>query len=385
MVPKMTGFAQLIVCICTMTVLGGALPCFAGGTSKIRIINNCPITLWVHLTEMPAVNRINGGRAARLLPGATVSYNNVAPFGGGRCWAYYQDPGDKSSYVAPLNAHNGFVEMTVEPHAMNYNISLVDYTTLPVAVQGVRPDGSNCAATTLPWRFIDWKQKLLSCPTELDNYVDSLGIGRCLSGYFYCVKDDNATTKEFCYKMHEAHPAYTALAIYGGNFPEIGGWLIYDSCAAWHRGTFAGNTDTSQYYQGPEKVDGKWVNPYNTYAKWVHKDLGADVYAFANDDHQDHGGFVRCENCDELDITWCPCEKEADVIAHFPIVRLQQEKFIRYQIIAPNGRLLHSGEVSSLEAVSLAVRNRLPRGIYLIALYGRDGLLAAKKTLYLSH
>jgi hypothetical protein len=363
------------------TLVLSSTVCHAAGTSRIVVKNNCPIALWVHFTEMPVVAKPSNGVAIKMNPGESRLFDTLTTFGGGRCWAYYKDPGKVSSFVAPLSSYNGFCEMTVEPHVMNYNVSFVDYASLPVSLVGVKQDGSTCQPTQVCWNLTEWKAKLQECPTELEDYVDDLGIGRCLSAFFYCVKGDNETSKEFCYKMHLAHPAYSAAQIYGGNFPNVGGWLIYDSAAAWNRGTFAGDADSSNYYKGPEKAGDTWVNPYNTYAKWVHRDLAAEVYAFANDDHQNHSGFVRCLNCDELDITWCPCESESVRRAFAPLVRLQNSGFVAYRVIGANGRTLTSGNAASLQDVRTAITARAQAGIYFVVLYDRAGRMVAQKRI----
>jgi hypothetical protein len=132
-------------------------------------------------------------------------------------------------------------------------------------------------------------------------------------------------------------------------------------------------------------VGDAWVKPYNHFAKWVHRDLGSEVYAFANDDHQNHSGFTRCENCDTLEIVWCPCETEAsEKNPYNPVMRLQREKFVRYQLVALSGRVIKSGAVSSMEEVVKALRIKLPHGIYFAALYDRNGGLVSKRKLLVS-
>jgi hypothetical protein len=44
----------------------------AGGSERIVVTNNCPITLWIHFTEMPYTANINGGKAQKFLPNTTV-------------------------------------------------------------------------------------------------------------------------------------------------------------------------------------------------------------------------------------------------------------------------------------------------------------------------
>ena len=64
-------------------------------------------------------------------------------------------------------------------------------------------------------------------------------------------------------------------------------------------------------------------------------------------------------------------------------MRLQDEKFIRYTLFAPNGRTVRTGVATSMEEVSRAISNRLTlsRGVYFVALYGKDGALAASKRI----
>jgi hypothetical protein len=355
----------------------------AGGSERIVVANDCPITLWIHFTETPYTAPINGGKAQKLLPNDTLVYDSLPNFGSGRCWAYYKDPGNASNQYAPLISQNGFVEMTVSggpKGVQNYNISFVDYATLPVKVVGA----GNCIPTIVPVSFADWKYQLKNgCPTQLDDYIDSLGIGRCLGSYDYCVQPGFDADSSYCYKMKDAY-GYDGLALYGGSFggaPQS----FYDSVAGWERGTFAGDADSADYYLGPEQVNGVWTKPYNTYAKWVHKTLDAEVYAFANDDHQNQSGFQACPNSGELDITWCPCEGPTATQGNFtPILRLQNEKFMRYAIIAPNGKTIRTGVASSMQEVSRALSARLSQGVYFLALYGKDGALAASKRILVS-
>jgi len=82
----------------------------AGGSEKIVVTNNCPITLWIHFTEMPYTADINGGKAQKMLPNTTLVYDSLPDFGAGRCWAYYKDPGTAVNKYAPISSYNGFVE-----------------------------------------------------------------------------------------------------------------------------------------------------------------------------------------------------------------------------------------------------------------------------------
>jgi hypothetical protein len=364
----------------------------AGGTQKLVIANDCPITLWIHFTETPYSAPINGAAAKKMNPMDTLIYDSVPNFGSGRCWAYYHDPGTKTSQGAPLIPENGFVEMTVSggPNGVqNYNISCVDYTTLPVKVVGASP---TCIPTIIPVTFKEMQYQLKhGCPTQLNFFDSTLGIGICLGSYDYCVQPGYDTGNIYCNKMWLGHHHH-GTEVYGGSLNPGSSQQLFDSIAAWQRGTFYQDADSSHYWKKPEQDStGKWVNPYNLYAKWIHKTMNAQVYAFANDDHQNQSGFQACTNCGQLNITWCPCENGCadDVLAatkaanFTPVMRLQDEKFIRYTLFAPNGRTVRSGVATSMEEVSRAISNRLTlsRGVYFVALYGKDGALAASRRI----
>ena len=284
----------------------------AGGTQKLVIANDCPITLWIHFTETPYTAPINGAAAQKLLPNDTLVYDSVPNFGSGRCWAYYHDPGAKTSQGAPLIPENGFVEMTVSggpTGVQNYNISFVDYATLPVKVVG---GCSSCIPTIVPVTFAEWKYQLLhGCPTQLNFFDSTLGIGICLGSYDYCVQPGYDTGNIYCNKMWLGHHHH-GTEVYGGSLNPGSPQSLFDSIAAWQRGTFYQDADSADYWKKPEQDSlGNWVNPYNIYAKWIHKTMNSQVYAFANDDHQNQSGFQACPNScghGELDITWCPCE-----------------------------------------------------------------------------
>src|SRR5271157_1430553 len=118
-----------------------------GGTQKVVVANDCPITLWIHFTGNPAPD---GGITHKMAPNDTLTFTNWPDFGAGRCWAYYHDQGTKTNESEQIMPENGFVEMTVSGGAtgvQNYNISYVDYATLPVKVVG---GCSSCIPTIVP-------------------------------------------------------------------------------------------------------------------------------------------------------------------------------------------------------------------------------------------
>lgn len=277
-------------------------PAFAPCTEPpcINVHNGCPVALWIHaLATVP----IDDGNVRRLAPGESWQYGGLVPFGGGRLYAYYEEPMSKRDTTRLVSDKNQFVEMTVDQDpatsawAQNYNISYVDYLSLPVSMKAT---GSSCQETVCGAVFDDWKAKLEECPTDLRN--EHQGIATCTGSFNYCMTPDGTTTYDtthaYCTKMQPAH-GFSGSAVYGGYFPEHPATEVefWDGVAAWNRGTFAGDADESHYYTNA---------PYNDYARWIHQGLGcSNVYAFSTDDHQDKAGFVRCV-VPVLDVIWCP-------------------------------------------------------------------------------
>jgi hypothetical protein len=277
-------------------------PNFAACTRPpcLNVRNNCPIPLWTHAVGTVP---IDDGQVRRLDPGAQFQYAALPEFGGGRLYAYYKEPDSKQDRVRLVSDFNQFVEMSVDRDgptggfAQNYNVSYVDYLSLPVAM---RATGATCAETRCAAPFERWTTRLGECPTELRNRYEQLAT--CIGSYNHCITPAGAATRDttdpYCTKMRDAH-GFAGSAIYGGYFPdhpatEVAFW---DSVAAWNRGTVAGDADDDHYFK---------TEPYNHYARWIHEELGCrKVYAFSTDDHQDKAGFVRCVS-PELNVVWCP-------------------------------------------------------------------------------
>jgi hypothetical protein len=265
----------------------------------LNVYNNCPIPLWSHaIGTVP----IDDGRVRRLNPGEQFQYAGLPPFGGGRLYAYYKEPEAKQDRTRLVSDYNQFVEMTVDTDArgawaQNYNISYVDYASLPVSMKAVGP---GCAETRCGTSFSDWIEMLAHCPTDL-RFPHGV-VSSCTGSYIYCLTRDASgvhdDTRRYCSKMREAH-GFPGSAVYGGVFPDRPATDVafWDGVAAWNRGTFAGDARDDSYYR---------TEPYNHYARWIHRDLGClEVYAFSTDDHQDKAGFVRCSS-PRLDVVWCP-------------------------------------------------------------------------------
>jgi hypothetical protein len=267
----------------------------------IDVYNNCPIPLWTHaIATVP----LDDGNVRRLEPGQQFQYAALPQFGGGRIYAYYQEPARLQDRTRLVSDFNQFVEMTIDTDAtgalmQNYNISYVDYAALPVLMKAA----GSCPATRCGVPFDQWTALLERCPTDLRNRHGRLAT--CTGSYIYCLTRDAAgsydETRPYCRKMQEAH-GHPGSAIYGGVFPErpASDVAFWDGVAAWNRGTTPGDADDSRYYT---------IEPFNHYARFIHRELGClDVYAFSTDDHQDKAGFVRCA-APVLQVIWCPEER----------------------------------------------------------------------------
>jgi hypothetical protein len=250
---------------------------------------------------------IDSGNVRELQPNTQYQYSGLPIFGGGRLYAYYQQPTVLQS-TTPVSFYNGYIEMSVNKDnsgnwAQNYDISYVDSIALPVSVQAE----NGCEATRCGGQFADWIAKLNECPTELRYQAN--GIGTCMGSWNYCIAHDDAGTtndqsQPYCTKMQTAH-GYSGSQIYGGVFPNEPAQNVtfWDGVSAWNRGTFGGDTNVADYYA---------MEPYNDYAKMIHVDMGCrktttqqGVFAYSTDDHQNQAGFVRCSS-PVLDVIWCP-------------------------------------------------------------------------------
>jgi hypothetical protein len=322
------------ICVAHQCVAKGTTvaPTFAACTNPpcMNVYNNCPIPLWSHaIAATGCVGPSDGGctmgpvpiddgNVREIAPNAQYQYAGVGVVGGGRLYAYYQQPTTLQNITAPVSPYNQFVEMTMvtmpvttdagTPSSVwvqNYDISYVDYLSLPVSVQAE----NGCAATTCGSQFSDWTAKLQECPTALLNTAGS--VGTCMGSYNYCITADGTQTydqtKPYCSKMQTAH-GYPGSAVYGGVFPNEPSSAVafWDGVAGWNRGVDGGEADAGAYY----------VNePFNDYAKMIHVDMGCrlapgqvGVYAFSTDDHQGQSGFVECPS-NVLNVVWCPYQQ----------------------------------------------------------------------------
>jgi hypothetical protein len=281
-------------------------PCF-------NVINRCTFPIWVHAKNNDGV--ILQPDLAQLAPATWQQYEVPPEWPAGRINAYYEDPAQSP------NAYDK-VEVTLTNGTMNYNITYVDYVSLPSEMRAVGPE---CQPTAdfdpKIGCYVPRAALLAGCP---DGLLDG---ERCLSANLYCADGNNKGTP-YCHALDEQiqqciaqHPDTCGVAgKLGSGTPEVYGCAGYfDSqppkcmpasetchlegnkwCAALNRGMLDApdEPDSAQYYTKA---------PYNTYAKWVH-DTCPGIYAFAYDDYPANAGesgFRACK-APRLDVVFCP-------------------------------------------------------------------------------
>jgi len=160
--------------------------------------------------------------------------------------------------------------------------------------------------------------------------------------YDYCVQPGYDTGNIYCNKMKLAY-GYDGLAIYGGSFGGAS-QSFYDSIAGWQREPLPETRIPPIIILARNRMPkGNGSNRTTTLPNGSTKTSTQRYMRFANDDHQNQSGFQACPNSGELDITWCPCEGTSLEQGKFtPILRLQNEKFMRYALFAPNGKTVRS-------------------------------------------
>ena len=281
-------------------------PCF-------NVINRCDFPIWVHAKNNDGV--VLTPDLAQLAPAGWQQYSVPPEWPAGRINAYYEDPAQSPEAYDK-------VEVTLTNGTMNYNITYVDYVSLPSEMRAVGP---TCQPTAdfdpKIGCYVPRAALLAGCPDDL------LAGERCLSANLFCAAADNKA-KPYCHALDQQiqqcidqHPDTCGVAgKLGSGTPEVYGCAGYfDSqppncmpasetchlegnkwCAALNRGMLDApdDPDASKYYL---------KSPHNTYAKWVH-DTCPGVYAFAYDDYPasaNESGFRACK-APRLDVVFCP-------------------------------------------------------------------------------
>jgi hypothetical protein len=259
----------------------------------VRVMNNCPFSLWMHGQGGNGSGGVNILQPddAQLTSGSTRDYDAGQFFGSARVTAYRNGPRQNEIQ---------FVEMHYERGTLGYNISYVDYLGLPVEVT------ADCGTTAC---YAPVADALDGCPAHLDDG------DRCRSAGSFCSAPPNRSNP-YCSALDA--DATAALSVPrcrddlqrwlagGGSMDRVGRTpAVYACtdfwassafcCAIVNRGVVDGDpADVCAFYEGE----------HNTYARWVHERCPA-IYAFPYDDSGDQGGFHQCPTR-ELRITWCP-------------------------------------------------------------------------------
>jgi len=259
-----------------------------------RLMNNCPMTLWVQNTNNADQWPENGG-VLELASKTTKEFD--MPNGVSQRIQTFKNaaPGQAGSVLIQ------FAEMNAAPgKALNYNLSHVDWLGLPVEINGIGTN-QDCGVTACYKPYADI---LTGCPPQL---LDATN-GKCTAPFHYC-SDAAHASEAFCTVLNDA-ASQTVMNdpdCKGGNvgspadiFGCAGFWGSSAACCAKvHRGvTGNAKSDTNNclYYKNA---------PYDVYAAWAHQQCPF-IYAFAYDDFNDQSGFHTCTKGTEMDITYCP-------------------------------------------------------------------------------
>jgi hypothetical protein len=265
----------------------------------LRLMNNCPQTLWVQAAGIPGGSVELAGRVAGQPPAEKV----------------FDWPGLSGRMNVFENSANGyninFLEMNASRQALNVNNSNVDWVGLPVEVRG--DDRANCLTAC----YTPLAHMMDGCPPQLLDATHHV----CTAPKNWCANAANANNP-LCTALDAAGAAVIAndpKCKSGGSISAAGtGWKIY-GCA--------GNGGTNFWNQNPyccAEVNRGYLTdvndpandltqncnyykqmPFNTYALYA-QTVCPYVYAFPFDDVNNQSGFQTCANAREMDVTWCP-------------------------------------------------------------------------------
>jgi hypothetical protein len=265
----------------------------------LRLMNNCPQTLWVHAAGIPNGEVQLDGKQAGQAPAEKV-YD--WPGLGGRM----------SVFEGTDNGYNiNFLEMNANKTALNVNLSNVDWVGLPVEVKGNDPAKCLTACYTPLAHMMD------GCPAPLLDATHQV----CQAPKDWCANPANATNA-LCTALDAAGAAIIAndpKCKAGGSISAAGtGWKIYGCagndnenfwdqnpycCAEANRGYLSDvndpatdDTQNCNYYK---------TAPFSTYSAYA-QTVCPFVYSFAYDDVNNQSGYQACQGATEMDVTWCP-------------------------------------------------------------------------------
>jgi hypothetical protein len=265
-----------------------ALPAPANPNGLIlRLMNNCPIDLWVSGANLPAVEL--PPKQAGAAPAEKV-YD--WPGGGGRITAY-------------LNAANGFNMAFIEFNAakgkaLNVDNSYVDWVGLPIEVKG------NNTATCLTACYQPYAHMMDDCPAHLIDTTHKI----CQAPKNWCGTGNNSTDP-ICTSIVAAAAATAAAdpkcnlgTDNAANIYGCGGkWNNNYCCAEVTRGYKTDIGDTNG--NGTKNCNYYKEEPYSDYSAYSQK-ICPMIYSFAYDDWNNQSGIQTCPGVTEMDVTYCP-------------------------------------------------------------------------------
>jgi hypothetical protein len=261
----------------------------------LRLMNNCPIDLWVSGNNLPVVEL--APRAAGMPPTEKV----------------FDWPGGNAGRItAYLNSANGFAVNFMEFNAakgvaLNADLSNVDWVGLPVEVRGSGPTTCNMGC------YQPYAHMMDACPPVLLDKVHNI----CQAPKNWCAIGNNYMDP-LCQLIVTAAQAVVkndpkctggaanvgtmnAANIYGcgGNFWNNSPYC----CAEVTRGYM---TDVNDPGKDPTQNCNYYkempFSPYSAYSQGI----CPFIYSFAYDDYNAQSGFAGCNGALEMDITYCP-------------------------------------------------------------------------------
>jgi hypothetical protein len=261
----------------------------------LRLMNNCPLDLWVSGNNLPAVElkpRVAGMPPAEVVkdwPGGAA----------GRITAYLDSANGFNVNFMEFNAAKG--------DALNADLSNVDWVGLPVEIRG--SGGTPCSMGCYqPYAYM-----MDACPTQLLDKTHNI----CQAPKNWCAIGNNYTDP-LCQTIVTAAKAVVA------NDPKCAGGAadVGDMNAAniygcggdfWNNSPYCCAEVTRGYktdVNDPGKDPTQNCNyykemPYSTYSAYS-QGICPFIYSFAYDDFNAQSGFAGCNGALEMDITYCP-------------------------------------------------------------------------------
>jgi hypothetical protein len=257
----------------------------------LRLMNNCPLDLWVSGVNLPVVEL--PPRQAGVPPAEQV-YD--WPGGGGRIYASEGSASGFTIHFVAFNAAKG--------NALNIDLSNVEWVGIPAEVRGSNP------STCLTACYSPLATILNGCPPQLVDSTRHI----CQAPKNWCASAANANDPICTSAVTMATSVATADPKCAGGASDLNPADIYGCagpfwstspycCAELARGyrTDVGDpgkdaTQNCNYYK---------TMPYSLYAAYS-QTVCPFVYSFAYDDWNDQSGYAACQGALEMDITYCP-------------------------------------------------------------------------------